>query len=151
METAKPHQLLRPCFEQRVGPDGLQIVPRCEASSQDETKPRLLWAASVLERTLEANPKDILRALQGRGMLHCNPSQEEVAPIPSGAVGSRNSGGRMGLARPHLTALLFAQGSTVGPESFCQHGRREKVGSRSCGTGQPSRHGSSAAGHRPCG
>lgn len=73
METAKPHQLLRPCFEQRVGPDGLQIVPRCEASSQDETKPRLLWAASVLERTLEANPKDILRALQGRGMLHCNP------------------------------------------------------------------------------
>lgn len=99
----------------------------------------------------EAVPKDILGALQGRGMLHCNPSQEEVAPFPSGAMGSRNSGGRMGLARPRLAALHFAQGSTAGPKSFCRHGRKENVGSRSCGTGQPSRHGSSAAGHGPCG
>lgn len=121
-------------------------------SSQDETKPRLLQVASVLERRmLEAVAKDILGALQGRGMLHCNPSQEEVAPIPSGAMGSRNSGARMGLARPHLAALHFAQGSTAGPKSFCRRGRKEKVGSRSYGTRQPSRHGSSAAGHRSCG
>lgn len=68
---------------------------------------------------LQAVPKDILGALQRGGMLHCNPSQKEVAPIPSGAVRSRNSGGRMGLARPHLAALHFAQGSTAGPKSFC--------------------------------
>lgn len=100
---------------------------------------------------MEADPKDILRGLQGRGMLHCNPSQEEVLPLPSGAAGRRNSGGRMELARSHLAALFSGQGSTAGPKSFCRRGRTEKAGSRSCGTGQPSRHGSPTAGHQLCG
>lgn len=127
METAKPHQLLRPCLEQRVGSDGLQIVPSCEVSSQGETKPRLLQAASVLERMLEADPKDILGGLRGRGMLHCNPSQEEVAPLPSGAVGSRNSRDRMEPAGPSLASLIFGQGSAAGPESFCRRGRKGRA------------------------
>lgn len=53
---------------------------------------------------LEADPEDILGGLQGRGTLHRNPSQEEVAPLPSGAVGSRNSRQRMELAGPCLAS-----------------------------------------------
>lgn len=103
METAKFHQLLRPCFEQRVGPDGLQIIPGCEMSSQGETKPRLLQAASVLEeKILKADPKDIPGRLQGREMLHCNPSQEEVAPLHSGVMGRRNSGARSQTSSRHF-------------------------------------------------
>lgn len=152
MGTAKPQQLLLPCFEQRVGADRLQTVPSCEASSQGETKPRLLQAASVLERRmLEADPKDSTGGLQGRRILHCSPSHEKVAPLPSGAVGSTNSGGRMELAGPRPAALLFGQGSAAGPKNFGRRGRKEKVGSRSCGTGQPSRHSSSTAQHRLCG
>lgn len=152
MGTAKAQQLLISCFEQRVGPDRLQIVPSCEVSSQGETKHRLLKAESVLERRMvEADPKDSMGGLQGRRMLHCNPSQEELAPLPSGAVGSINSQGRMELAGPRPAALLFGQGSAAGPENFCRRGRKEKVGSRSCGTGQPSRHSSSTAEHWLCG
>lgn len=78
METAKPHQLLRPCSEQRVGPDGLQIVPSCEVFSQDETKPRLLQAASVLER----------RILRGRPQGHpggtAGKGDASLQPFPRG-------------------------------------------------------------------
>lgn len=128
METAKSHQLLRPCFEQRVGPDGFQIVPNCEVSSQGETKPRLLQAASVWRKEYWRQiPRTSWGGLQGRGMLHCKPSQEEAEPLPSGVVGSRNSRGRMELARPHLAALFFGQGSAAGPKSFCRHGRKGQV------------------------
>lgn len=93
METAKPHQLLRPCFEQRVGPDGLHIVPAVKCLPRVKPNPDLSRQHQSWREERWRQSHGHPGGTAGKGMLHCNPSQEEVAPLPSGAVGSRNSRG----------------------------------------------------------
>lgn len=93
IETAKPQQLLRPCFEQRVGPDGLHIVPAVKCLPRVKPNPDLSRQHQSWREECWRQSHGHPGGTAGKGMLHCNPSQEEVAPPPSGAVGSRNSRG----------------------------------------------------------
>lgn len=78
METAKSHQLLRPCFEQRVGPDGFQTVPNCEVSSQGETKPQTSpGSISLREKNTGGRP-------QGHPGGTAGKSHAPLQPFPRG-------------------------------------------------------------------